>query len=378
MQILSYQYNGTNEATWKFSKVEFGKVNLLVGDTGTGKTKFLNTIFNLGLSAVKKELGHSGSWDIVTIIGKNKYRWVFETVFDNDQNVKVVTDNLYSIDDNEKEHAIVLRNSKSFLFNNTDLPKLSQRESSISLLQHEKDINPIFKGFGSIMRRSFFENVLQQNAAYQPMSPNLLTQLRKEKDIEKIFHYADLNLNIKLFLLSENFKNIFQKIVVNYKAVFPFIADIKMLELSDIKKDISSPGITPVFCFKEKNMSNWIDSGEMSSGMLKVLIILTDVFLLPEGGIYLIDEYENSLGMNAIDFLPSFLLSYENSSQFIITSHHPYIINKIPVENWYIFHRKGTETTIQYGDTLKSRFGKSKQQAFIQLINDPFFSKGVE
>ncbi len=40
--------------------------------------------------------------------------------------------------------------------------------------------------------------------------------------------------------------------------------------------------------------------------MQKVLLILTDVFILPEGGVYIIDEYENSLGLNAIDFLARF------------------------------------------------------------------------
>jgi len=102
------------------------------------------------------------------------------------------------------------------------------------------------------------------------------------------------------------------------------------------------PGKTPVFCIKEKSINKWVECNQLSSGMQKVLLILTDTFL------------------------------------FIITSHHPYIINKIPVENWFIFHRQGSEVSIRYGDWPKERFGKSKQQAFIQLINDPFYNKGIE
>jgi len=90
------------------------------------------------------------------------------------------------------------------------------------------------------------------------------------------------------------------------------------------------------------------------------------------------DEYENSLGINAINFFPSFLADIETDKQFIITSHHPYIINKIPVENWFIFHRKGSEIKIRYGRENVERFGRSKQQRFIQLINDPFYNEGVE
>ncbi len=111
--------------------------------------------------------------------------------------------------------------------------------------------------------------------------------------------------------------------------------------------------------------------------MQKVLLILTDTHILPDEAIYIIDEYENSLGVSAIDFFPGFLLGLEKEIQFFVTSHHPYIINEIPPRNWYIFHRKGTSVSIKYGQELEARFGKSKQKAFIQLINDPFYVKGV-
>ena len=61
-----------------------------------------------------------------------------------------------------------------------------------------------------------------------------------------------------------------------------------------------------------------------------------------------------------------------------VTSHHPYIINNIPVRNWYVFHRKGNEVTVKHGDELISKYGKSKQEAFIQLLNDCFYIRGIE
>lgn len=116
----------------------------------------------------------------------------------------------------------------------------------------------------------------------------------------------------------------------------------------------------------------------ISSGMKKVLLILTDLHILPEGGVYIIDEYENSLGLGAIDFFPQFILTFEKDVQFIVTSHHPYLINEIPPSSWYVFHRKGQHVSIRHGEELAAHFSKSKQQAFIQLINDPLFTKGVE
>ena len=174
------------------------------------------------------------------------------------------------------------------------------------------------------------------------------------------------------------FKDEFTGLIKQYKFVFPFITDIEVKEFSELHPTSQLSGMIPVLCIKEKNVNHWIEYKDLSSGMQKVLLILTDAMLLPDGGIYLIDEYENSLGINAIDFFPTFLLSEDNPHQFIITSHHPYLINKIPTSNWYVFHRDGLNISIMYGKQLVEKFGKSKQQAFLQLINDPFYVKGIQ
>jgi predicted ATPase len=130
----------------------------------------------------------------------------------------------------------------------------------------------------------------------------------------------------------------------------------------------------PVLVIREQESQQWVPVNELSSGMQKVLLILTDLFILPNHSIYIIDEYENSLGINAINFFPDFLLEFDKSIQFLITSHHPYIINQIPVKNWHVLHRDGTKVTIQQGDNVVARYGQSRQQAFIQLLNDPFYN----
>jgi AAA15 family ATPase/GTPase len=107
--------------------------------------------------------------------------------------------------------------------------------------------------------------------------------------------------------------------------------------------------------------------------MQKVLLIVTDVLTLPKGSIYIIDEYENSLGTNAIDFLPQFLTDHGENGQFFITTHHPYLINSMPMRTWKVFRRQGGKVSIKSGEEFEEKYGKSKQRAFIQLINDPFY-----
>jgi len=177
--------------------------------------------------------------------------------------------------------------------------------------------------------------------------------------------------------LSEIFTDIYKRITDEFIAIFPFVSEVKILQAD--KFGVNFPGIVPVFSLKEKFHKEWIPLDQLSSGMKKVLLILSDVFTLPEEGcVYLVDEYENSLGIGAINFFPTVLFEAENKNQFIITSHHPYIIGNVPVKDWIILHRKGNEVLVKQGNELEERFSKSKQQAFIQLINDPFYTEGVE
>jgi hypothetical protein len=112
--------------------------------------------------------------------------------------------------------------------------------------------------------------------------------------------------------------------------------------------------------------------------MQKALLIITDLFSLPDDVVYMIDEYENSLGVGAINILPDILFSGEIPYQVFITSHHPYIISNFPLEYWYIAHRNGSNVKFSYGDELATRYGVSKQDLYIQLINDPIYSEGVK
>lgn len=138
------------------------------------------------------------------------------------------------------------------------------------------------------------------------------------------------------------------------------------------------PAIFPIIFVKEKSSGKEILFPELSSGMKKVLLIVTDIITFPKGVLYILDEYENSLGINAIDFFPEFFLDDDLECQFFISSHHPYLINRIPMENWLVFRRKGTDVKIQFGKELRENYGGSRQTAFIKLINDPKFFRGVE
>ncbi len=376
MKIIKYKCQSRGDEKWDFSEVEFGNLNLLVGDTATGKTKFLNTLFNLGAFVARDEY-RVGFWDITFEQNSSTYRWMLEADnLENPQDQRILSEKLTKIEQ-DNEILLIERTVDKFIFMKSQLPKLSPNITAISLFKEEDVIRPIHEGFGKIRRRRFFHDALSKITELDPIPQELLESFQK-KQAENQLSSSRLGLNATLYILSLYFKDKFDVIRENFKIAFPFVADTKILDFSQVINQIRLPVEIPVFCIKEKSTDVWIPITEASSGMQKVLLILTDTYTLPEGSIYIIDEYENSLGLNAIDFFPNFLLSFEKEMQFFLTSHHPYIINEIPPKNWYVFNRRGNKVTIKYGEEIEKRFGKSRQQAFIQLINDPFYTEGVK
>jgi predicted ATPase len=379
MEILTYEYRGTGDDAWHFNCLEFKKINLIVGDTGTGKTRLLNTIFSLGTIAANDNAPlKTGFWNLTFLRNGIKYKWHLIIEHQPEEGPIVKQDLLWKTVESGKDEPIVERTDNQFSFCGREMPRLPRNKTSIALLKEEPEIEPINKGFSSIMRRRFSEDELERISSYQSIPRTLMKQFQKKKDMEKLFH-AGLQLNARLFFLMRYFTNIYDQIIDRYRNFFPFITETAILDIGIIHEEIASSAQIPVFCIKEKGVNKWVELGQMSSGMQKVMLMLVDLYILPsEGGIYLIDEYENSLGINTIDFLPTVLFEDDIKSQFIITSHHPYIINKIPVRNWFVFHRSGSDVTVKYGDELVGKYGKSKQQAFIKLINDPFFKRGID
>lgn len=375
MRILSYEYAELNPGGWSFDKVELGKINLVVGDTGSGKTRFLNTIVNLGSTVTgRRSLPGPCQWKLRFGHKDLLYDWRISTDKLPDGSTIVSRETLSQLTDSSPK-TIVSRSQSSFRFLSKTLPKLRSDSLSVTTLKEETAMQPLLEAFSLILRRNFFSDALEAVIPVSLSQPKILdTPPKSPNDISII----RLPTNVKLYLLSKYFPSSYKRICDYFTTVFPLVTSIDIKDLGELGLGFRPPGPTPVFTVKERNVKTWISIDQLSTGMQKVLLILTDIFTLPDESIYLIDEYENSLGVSAIDFFPPLLGDYETNIQFIITSHHPYLINNIPVENWIVFHRTGSRIKSRYGSKNIEAYGKSKQQRFIQLLNDPFYTQGVD
>ena len=385
MKVNSITY-ADNDSNWRLEKVEFKNLTLLVGASGVGKTQILQTL--LRLRSISNGEAISGiNWDIeFTTIDSKNYRWSGEyeskgksilRFRDPENEEKKDTPNIIFEKLYLDEKLIIERDSENILFNGIKTVKLSQEKSIINLLKEEELIAPAFTGF----QRIIFSDQVESKKKPQRFNPDFLTKeriLKKYSDINSI-RESDENIITKLYLASNNAKEVMDSIKEKFIDIFPFVTDIKIAPL-DFETNDDTPSILkeiPFIQIKEKDVNDWIIQPQISSGMYRTLMHLSELYLCAEGTIILIDEFENSLGINCIDELTVDLqTSSQRNLQFIITSHHPYIINQISFKNWKLVSRKGSEVRTKDAKDIVD-FSKSKQEAFIQLTQLEEFTTGI-
>lgn len=389
MKIHSLNYCDT-DSNWNIKKVEFRSLTLLVGASGVGKTQLLQSIIRL--RAIAKGISISGiKWTLeFETINGYKYKWIGE--YEKTDSPLFSFRNSDDENDDEKDNPrivyeelwlngeqIINRDKSDIVFNKQKTVKLSQEKSVLHLLKEEELIAPAFDGF----QRIIYSDQVESKRKPKSFNPDFLTKerlLNKYKSLEEI-READESIITKLYLVYHNVPQVINNIKDRFIDIFPFVEDLRITPL-DFEDEDNTPVVLremPFLQIKERNISNWIIQPQISSGMFRTLMHLSELYLCPEGTLILIDEFENSLGVNCIDELTIDLQSASTSTrnlQFIVTSHHPYIINHVHFKNWKIVTRKGSNVTTHEAEEFID-FSKSRQQAFIQLTQLEEFTTGI-
>jgi hypothetical protein len=360
---------------WKLEPVCFEDLTLLIGASGVGKTQILNALM------VLKDIGGGASpngieWDIeFETIEKLKYRWTgaFENIEDESLfpgasygKVSILHESVFR---NSKQ--IVKRNAEEIVFNGKKTPKLSQQESIIKLLKEEDCIAPAYNAFKKIILSDYlrFQNKGLLSYAYD------IPKMLKKYHSLNLIRASDEKIVLKLLLAYRNAPIVFKKIKERFIDYFPMVEDIKIEPIQFEIESVRLVKKTPFIQLKESGVNKWISQYKISSGMFRTLIHIAEMYLVQDGTLILIDEFENSLGVNCIDELTDELMAAGRNLRFIITSHHPYIINSIGFKHWKLVTRNAG--VVKIVEPEKLNLGKSKHDAFIQLINLEQFRNGI-
>ena len=382
MKLLRLSYQDLSSGLSIDSCKFFPDLNLLVGISGAGKTSILKAISNL------KRITNGASvngvkWDVEFLTNDHvRYHWLGEFEVRKARSlIKIEEDEVNSNDGENKvsiiretllkdQEVLIARNQEVIEFKHSKTPKLPSYLSCIELFNQEEDVFPVRQEFNKMIF-----NPLEFNISYSTFGKILRNYEYAEYNSLSELQSSQLPISDKLLITYKKYPDTFEIIKRKFLDIFPQVEDLKIeslepSELGDLLVSLTRIGLLeepPRIQIKEKNSHVWIVETNISSGMIKSLMFLATIKLSPDGSVILIDEFENSLGVNCLDTLTEDLLVNYRDLQFIITSHHPYIINNISPAYWKIVTRKGG--VIQVHNAADFHISKTRQKAFIDLIN---------
>ncbi|GCL54569.1 hypothetical protein NIES3806_19120 [Microcystis aeruginosa NIES-3806] len=381
MKLLRLSYQDLSSGLSIDSCDFFPDFNLLVGISGAGKTSILKAISNLKRIANGESI-NGVKWDVELLTNDHvRYHWLGE--FEVKKALSPIKNDKDEVNSNDGENKVsiiretllkdqevlIARNQEVIEFKHSKTPKLPSYLSCIELFNQEEDVFPVRQEFNKMVFNPLKFNI----------SSSTLDKILRDYEYTSLseLQSSQLPISDKLLITYKKYPDTFEIIKRKFLDIFPQVEDLKIeflepFKLGDIGMLVS---LTPIFLLedlpriqiKEKNSHVWIVEPNISSGMIKSLMFLATIKLSPDGSVILIDEFENSLGVNCLDTLTEDLLVNYRDLQFIITSHHPYIINNISPAYWKIVTRKGG--VIQVHNAADFHISKTRQKAFIDLIN---------
>jgi len=371
LQIHSIEFSNRSSGQ-KIEKITFGKLNLLVGVSGAGKTQILKALSKCADIACGDEIiDFEGSFRIdfsiddlrnkETLI-KKRIVWDVETV-SYDNNSELLTNPPFVIDketitvDGRK---FIQRGGDGLFVNGSKSSDVFAGRSVISSLS-SKEIDFI---------RFNFMKIVSHKKQLEGLKPILLRGIIKKeissgsykKMADFIFKLVISRYSVltQIHLVKKFAKNLFQEFLLNVKDVFPNVDDIKVV--SDYKDRLR-------LVINENGRQ--LEQGSLSSGLLKTIYIIAVTCFSSGNTVILIDELENGLGINCLDEVTDYIIrsSSESGIQFILTSHHPYIVNKISEKDWKIISQENGIIHFLSSQEVGIDSDSNRQDKFFQLIN---------
>lgn len=349
----------------KIEKIEFNDdVTLLVGLSGVGKTQILNAIeYSLKLATNKNVQLKPFAVSLCIEIGKDDYVWEYkiernpvEDIIESKETNYIFT---YEKLVKNRTQTIVYRKGENIQVMGYEKVPNPKKDESL-LVQYSEDdfFRPIISGItklypieiemdvrGAIDRESF--NMFKAKIK-QSMQSSLNPSFEK---------YSHLPVALKLYIVKEYYPQLYAKIFDAVKELFMEVNSIDIVE--DPSMEVY---VVAIDVYGKKLMQD-----EISNGMLKTIYYIVELVTMSQDSLVLIDEFENGLGVNCIDVLAEILLDERKDLQFIITSHHPKIINQISSAKWKIIERNISTVT----NSTAEEYGISHSQhdAYFNLIN---------
>lgn len=361
----------------EIADVDFSKLNVLVGTSGAGKTTIMAALFSI-TRIVNGKASPADSWLIEFTDNDNKEiiwsgRFSGETDLDKEDNeISELVEEKIIIDG----RTILEKKDGKTTLNNISLPVLDKYKSNVYLLREDDNLISIYQSMQSIIIVHNNSRAHVSESATPILSKKSVKRVvdffKKNKDLSIVDYcdvYNDLDCRSKIFFAKQYDEKAFDDFLFVYTSIFSNVESINIKKFNGVQRQ-NGTNIQQGFHLNLKlNDGTTVDQKSISSGMFKTMMLLSDLMFSSKYTVLLIDEVENSLGVNC---LPDIIQEIKSSKfQCIISTHHPKIINDIPPKNWLIVSRDKGNISVSKATDIEN--STSHHDKFIQLINSCIF-----
>ncbi len=349
----------------KIERIHFNEdVTLLVGLSGAGKTQILNAVeYSLNLAFDKDVALRPYRVGMGILIDREEYEWFYEINRTNENELIINEESKYEFTNEElkcnKQNIFKRTSTEIYVKGYDKIPQPKKDESLILQYSEDKKFEKLISGIRKLYSVEIELAVRGgiRSESFSRLKSKVIDTLNNNKTKTQFKVFSHLPVAMKLYIVKNYYKDMYIRIFDAVKELFMEIEDINVEEDSAREMYLVS-----IQVYGKKLLQH-----DISNGMLKTIYYIVELFTMSENSLVLIDEFENGLGVNCIDILSELILSERNDLQFIITSHHPKIINAIDKSQWRIIDRTGS--VVQNSGSIDYGIGNSQHDAYFNLIN---------
>lgn len=349
----------------KIERIYFNNdVTLLVGLSGVGKTQILNAVeYSLNLAVDKDEPLRPYKVGIGILVDDEEYEWFYEINKANENELIINEDNKYEFvyEKLVKNNEIVFerKNLEVEVVGYDKVPQPKKSESLILQYSDDKNFEKLISGIRKLYPVEIELAVRGgiRSESFSRLKSKVIDTLNVSEEKVEFKVFSHLPVAVKLYIVKNYYPDIYVKIFDAVKELF--------MEIEDI--DVEEDAVREMYLVSIQVYGKKLLQQDISNGMLKTIYYIVELFTMSEDSLVLIDEFENGLGVNCIDVLSELMLSERDDLQFIITSHHPKIINAIDKNKWKIIDREGS--IVKNSSSLSYGIGNSQHDAYFNLLN---------
>jgi predicted ATPase len=378
MRIKSFEYRDADG--WTLEPMTLDGFNLLVGVSGAGKTRIVRAIERvcavaLGSRETEKEAeeARGASFSIDFDHAGLVYRWEAEL----EPAAQRADDNAPTGDAPLIRRELILRDGEPlvertperFILMGQSFLRMNRAKSAIATLGEEPELAPLRAAFSRCISK-----VLDEFPSHGTQFDAVIGKAPYEyRSIDELGANLAMPLHHKADFLKTLFPGSFQEVESSFREAFPLVEKLDIFKYRPASFELAAPNKHNVsLVAQEAGVHEKIFFHKMSSGMQRYLSFLIHLSFAPPGTVVLIDELESGLGVNCLPAATRFLLSRARDLQFVITSHHPYIIEQVPPRHWKIVTRHGSRVSVLDASNIATLSeGRSHLDRFTRLINLP-------